>query len=108
MFGEKVDALDLIIQTLREHEKELDEKIRTLDDLVDNFCEVLIELKKRGGLSSVKEVRIIPMSYVDKTEKRINTLLAEGWKILHIGEDRREGETFLVYTLGRFKDEDIP
>ena len=45
-FIEKVDALDLIISVLREHERALDEKLDRLDGLIDDFCDVLEELKK--------------------------------------------------------------
>jgi len=38
-FKEKIDALDLVINTLREHEKHL-------DGLINDLCETLLELQK--------------------------------------------------------------
>jgi len=52
------------------------------------------------NLSEIKEVKTI--EYYSNVEEEINKLLKEGWVLLHIGEDFREGEGgFIIYTLGR-------
>jgi hypothetical protein len=50
--SEKIDVLDLIIEVLRMHEKDLDERIRQIDNLISRL-EFLLQkqkeiLKKQG------------------------------------------------------------
>ena len=59
-----------------------------------------------SNLENVKEIRIIELSFPEeKTEKEINRLLKEGWKLLHIGEDGNTHDGIdIIYTLGKFKE----
>ena len=44
--SEKIDVLDVVIEVLKEHERDLDEKLNRLDELISDLCETLIKLQK--------------------------------------------------------------
>jgi len=56
-------------------------------------------------LSLVYMVRIVEYTFRKDTEKELNKLLSEGYRIIHIGEVYGDWGT-IVYTLGRFESDE--